>query len=284
MFPENYLIEIQPNEAKTRLEIIRSEVWRTMVLSLLVQLESSDAGKILLNGIAHTGQWVRIEPNADPNSCKAETVANAQISHTTRHIFSKLFFSPDQFMNSSPCFGRKHLSSIASNRGALPKEVLFHELVHALRHTSRKLSREKATDGLMGYGNAEEFYAVVLSNIYIGDPTNKLKSGIRRDHNGFGPIERSLETSFEFFQSGEQVYGLIKQFTKDHPYFAKAMSEVRGDFNPLAAYFHNEPRAKALSHSALAKARDLRGGQKEFLKDFLHKINFPLPVFKGVTK
>lgn len=47
-------------------------------------------------------------------------------------------------------------------------EVLFHELVHITRMIRGRLTLEKV-EGKGGYGNIEEYFATVISNVYLSD-------------------------------------------------------------------------------------------------------------------
>ena len=78
-----------------------------------------------------------------------------------------------------------------TNRGLYPDEILFHELVHALRGTSAQyMSLIPLSGGLKRYDSREEFIAVLATNIYISDPSNRSKTGLRRDHIQYTPLEK----------------------------------------------------------------------------------------------
>ena len=67
---------------------------------------------------------------------------------------------------------------------------MFHELIHAHRGALRlSLNPADGTPlggGLLRYHSEEEFLAVVLTNIYISDDTNRHLSGLRADPAGAG--------------------------------------------------------------------------------------------------
>src|SRR5260370_9467011 len=52
--------------------------------------------------------------------------------------------------------------------GFRPDEVLFHELVHITRMIGGRVTRVKV-EGKGGYGNIEEYFATVISNVYLSD-------------------------------------------------------------------------------------------------------------------
>src|SRR6185295_5026732 len=69
-----------------------------------------------------------------------------------------LFFSPETW--ESP--------AASDGPGFKPDEVLFHELTHVTRMIRGRMTRAQV-DGTGGYGNIEEYFATVLTNIYMSD-------------------------------------------------------------------------------------------------------------------
>lgn len=67
-----------------------------------------------------------------------------------------IFFDPDAYLRSS-C--DKHDGLTRSD------EVLFHEMIHALRNMQGKTNHIPTDDS--GYDNDEEFLAIVATNVYI---------------------------------------------------------------------------------------------------------------------
>ena len=55
--------------------------------------------------------------------------------------------------------------------------------------------------GLLNYQDEEEFIAVLVTNIYLTDPSSKDPSKLRRDHISFKTLESDLAESFTFFRS-----------------------------------------------------------------------------------
>ena len=148
---------------------------------------------------------------------------------------------------------------ITRNRGTLPHEVLFHELVHALRDAAgHGNSLSPLSGGLRGYDNTEELIAVVVTNIYMTDPTNKKadRVGLRRDH-GFGTLNPALSDSLEFFASSQDSYNRIDQFCREDAWFTQKLAETKAAFNPIAVYYHDQAAARNKSASASAMFRDV---------------------------
>jgi hypothetical protein len=165
-------------------------------------------------------------------------------------------FSPYVFFG--PCWHR--LLSATKNRGLYPQEMLFHELVHALRDASGFGSAlSPFSGGLKGYKNTEEFLAVVVTNIFMMDPSNKRadRVGLRRDHHRHYKLDAALADSLEFFKSSRDTFAQIDQFCKDNKWFTKRLAETKATFNPIAAYYHDKDTARKNSNSVAATGRDL---------------------------
>jgi len=127
---------------------------------------------------------------------------------------------------------------------SLSHEILFHELVHSLRRMSGKMRGwNLAGTSITNQGNIEEFIAVMVTNIFISDVTNTLKTGLRDGWFGNAPLERDLASSYRFFALGTKAFNLISTFCDDNPGFTKMLSDVRANFNPIAAYYKNRQKA-----------------------------------------
>ncbi len=155
-----------------------------------------------------------------------------------------------------PC---DHLwSSPVLNRGFLPHELLFHELVHTLRDAAGHGNRRaRLTGALWKFKNLEEFAAVLTTNIFMSDPTNGRadKTGLRKDHHT-GRLENEFADSLGFYKLSAGVFPNIDQFCTEDPWFTSRLAEVPSTFNPIHAYYHNRAEARKNSASPQAAARD----------------------------
>jgi len=158
------------------------------------------------------------------------------------------------------CGGRcyRQLRNVTRNRGYYPWETLFHELVHAFREAAGFGWFKRLSGGLAGYDSREEFIAVLVTNIYMSDPTNKRADhvGLRRDHADFRKLEPELSDSLGFFQSSEDTFVQVEQFCRENLWFTKHLAEVKATFNPIAAYYHNPDEARKRSKSFEAFRHD----------------------------
>jgi hypothetical protein len=215
----------------------------------LTWIFKTTTGRILLTSIKYHGKPVAITPYTAGN-CNAigggNTVGGQRVGTVQ--------YSPDTFSLHGACSATKSVL----NRGLYWDEILFHELVHVFRWVSGKWSKSPVLAGLSNYDDTEEFYAVLLTNIYISDRTNKIKSGLRRDHHGFSALEPQLTQPWGFFSSGMQTYGLIQRFVNENPGLSVRIANdvASAQFNPIADYYADREKAEKLSKAAMP--RDIR--------------------------
>lgn len=165
-------------------------------------------------------------------------------------------YSP--YVAMGPCSHK--LSSVTTNRALYPQELLFHELVHALRDASGHGTALAPLNGaLKGYDNMEEFVAVVVTNIFISDPTNKRADhlGLRKSHHGFTKLESALSDSKMFYSSSRRAFQLIDRFCTQDSWFTQRLAETQASFNPISVYYHDQAGARDLSNSPIATIRDV---------------------------
>ena len=108
----------------------------------------------------------------------------------------------------------------------------------------------------MNYEDEEEFIAVLVTNIYLTDPSNKAHSNLRRDHISFKRLESDLTESFTFFRSSVSTYRLVEKFCRENPAFTKNLAEVKASFNPLAAFYKDPMQAWIYANSEASETRD----------------------------
>ncbi|MBZ5684984.1 MAG: hypothetical protein LAP86_08110 [Acidobacteriia bacterium] len=250
---------------------IHPKAWENDVRKVLVTIGLSKVGRAVLNAIRLHGLVVRIVP--DPwditicSSSEATTVEGDEkqfaltkaIAQLNRVAGTKLpemraviTFTPDKWNKGGACYKLKRQ---ISQYTPSTDEILLHELVHALRIVSKKLVLNDATDkGLIMYENDEEFFAVLVENMY----TSELHSApLRSSHTGFMEMDKHLQGSLEFFQVSGKAFEKVKKFAMENQGLAKALSNIEVPFNPLNAYFCHTAKAREMSRSSYAKMRDL---------------------------
>lgn len=249
-YEEHFCLFLVPgvlDDANVQDKITTSEYWTTNVRDVLRKIGSSRVGIALLRSIKHVGIVITIEPyypisTANP-VCGASTLGG-QLGPIVK-------YTPERYGHGTACEEKWILKG-----GFVPTrdEILFHELVHAFRTTSQDSSNYVPFNykGLSFYESAEEFYAVLLQNIY----ESELRQPIRASLNGSYPIDKYLEGSYLFFQSGSQTYDLVATLCDQNRGFTKAISKIHTRFNPIRAYYENPKKAKEYSNSEMAKTRD----------------------------
>jgi hypothetical protein len=212
----------------------------------LTWIQRTTSGRILLAGIRFHGTPVVIQPYT-VGDCNA--IGGSQMVGGARQ--GVVWYSPDTFSLHGACSATRS----AKNRGLYWDEILFHELVHVFRAVSGKFVQRPVFGGVSKYDDSEEFVAVLLTNIYISDRSNRIKSGLRRDHQSFEPLEPTLAQPWGFFTSGRQTFGLVQRFVTENPAISRRIANdvATAPFNPIADYFADRDRAQRLSREALPR-------------------------------
>lgn len=204
------------------------------VRNALTRIASSQTGRHLAASLRYHGKAVAIIPYPDRDGNAQEWWWGNQADN-----HSVIRFSPER--GRSPCGAELKKRRPAS----LPNEVLFHELVHSLRRVSGRMKGWKLRNGeaLTGFDNIEEFIAILVTNIYISDVTNRYKTGLRADWSSHSPLDAKLADSYRFFLLGTKAFNLVATLCDDNPGFTRMLSKVRAHFNPIAAYHQNRNKA-----------------------------------------
>ncbi len=124
-------------------------------------------------------------------------------------------------------------SAVAGAAGASPSQVLFHEMAHAYRAANGTLHTRPTIGGSTSYTNMEEFFAVVLSNVLIADPSySSANRTLRADHSGFTALAPALSTS-RGFVSHIPNRNKMRELIKGDPQLSKELRGVKSYFNPF---------------------------------------------------
>jgi hypothetical protein len=118
-------------------------------------------GKILLDSIRFHGLPVEIRPFLG-GTCNAVGGGETPVGGAFRGFVA---YSPDTFSLHGACSATQSVP----NRGLYWDEILFHELVHVFRNVSGKWKQQPLIGGLFRNDDTEEFFAVMVTNIYISD-------------------------------------------------------------------------------------------------------------------
>lgn len=244
-----------------------ARAYESGVRTYLSRIEGTASGQVLLNSIRYWHINVPISPyDHSSGPCNA-TVAN-EPDPVSGIVYPTVLYSPTTFARGSSC--SQALAEMGQTAAQLPQEVLFHELVHAFRVISMSArpkpiyTYDPSKGGLHRYDNDEEFIAVLLTNIYISDPSNRNKSTLRADHTTGYTLQKELAGSFEFFRSGSSTFRVVDKFCKQNPGLTGAMAKVAAPFNPLAAFYKDRDKALHYSTHPHAHERDAAGYEEQF--------------------
>ena len=81
--------------------------------------------------------------------------------------------------------------------GSKADEVLFHEMIHALRMMQGKYNAIPLGDRYYGYENEEEYLAIIATNVYMS-ANGVDNDGLRGGHDGHYALQPPLNTSAGF--------------------------------------------------------------------------------------
>jgi hypothetical protein len=134
---------------------------------------------------------------------------------------SDLEFSPESW-------GPSRTSCYQGEYGSLPDEVLFHEMIHALRNLQGVRNPWPTED--KDYGNEEEFLAIVATNVYI---SAKGGTQLRANADGHWPLKAPLNTSAGFLTDARNLKILKRYQLIWQPTFGQLSHAVTAVFNPF---------------------------------------------------
>lgn len=253
-----------------------AERWRyvAQVHEHLKWIYRTKSGRLLLNCIRRPNFPIEIRPYTGG---KCNATGGSELKAGAAALTGVVTYTPGTFSQKagSACL----VEHGANDRGRLWDEILFHELVHVFRTATGTWKPDRPLSiGMNHYTNNEEFIAVMCSNIYIADRTNKIKSGLRAGHKGFSAMSAEDAMRFGLFASSKAAFGLVKQFCADHPIFSKALNEQLADaeYNPVADFYRFP---KVCEFFSLVGAHK----DKSKLAGFLRSLGFPVTVAEEVA-
>jgi hypothetical protein len=155
--------------------------------------------------------------------------------------FTPIYFSPQTYAT----------GSCGSGPAARPEEVLLHELVHAARFLGRDSNDRPLTGAMSGYDDEEEFFAVLVTNIYVSETG---RTNLRKDHHGHVNLPPPLNRP-EAFLAIPENYRLIRTFCSQHPNIAPMIANANAAFNPIKTYYDWGPAYYDLASMSMKPRR-----------------------------
>jgi hypothetical protein len=269
-FESQFRVWIDPSSlVNLKTPPISAEAYEHGVRRILIKISTSKVGRAVLNSIRFHGRVLRIVPNViQLNLCapadtdevdvfqynwnNARKIVNALAPIDLPALRGRINFTPGMYATGGAC---QKFYEPRSQFTPSEEEVLLHELVHGVRIVSLKLNLGPAAEkGLMMYDNDEEFFAVLVENIFQSEFN---RGPLRSSHTGFMEMDKNLQGSLAFFQVSGNAFEKIEKFATQNPGFAKALSNIEVPFNPLNAFFCHTAKAREMSRSPYAKMRDM---------------------------
>lgn len=205
------------------------------VIDELVNIHIRRAGQALFKEMEGTGKRLWIEPywsfgktayNND-NALFPQLGPNATEQRSGKPDAKKrtnalIKFTPSMW--GKPSFDPKTNLSTGTSGVAGPAsgadEVLFHEMVHASRDM-RGVSEKQSVD--KGYDNSEEFFAIVLANVYLAE---KKQKSLRANHEGHA----TLASPEKFLDNVQQINPspktLLARLFNEQQRFFKELADI----------------------------------------------------------
>lgn len=113
--------------------------------------------------------------------------------------------------------------------------VLVHELCHAYRAMRGHYHPLATMGGRAGYGHEEDFFAILLTNVFVSDPSTQVRFRfLRKDHNSH---DADLVTTTSSFLADPGNKNLMVKLFDQEPGLTKALRAVQADFNPVRQHF-----------------------------------------------
>jgi hypothetical protein len=149
---------------------------------------------------------------------------------------STIEFTPSMFQTSGMPPGVRQMITSGSRRD----EILFHEMTHASHHMAGKLNR---SDAPPGFGSKEEFWAVMMTNIYSSGWNRPL----RKNHQGHHFI--SLQDANALYA---QYNSMIDWMCRDMPALTQGVADLAWiPFNPLRDSYARRSALRVTSQQAV---------------------------------
>jgi hypothetical protein len=174
----------------------------------------------------------------DPSTPEDERFRTALVQGTARGSDSTLHFSPWGHDSALPvCAAAAGATACRPDHG--PLDLFLHELIHALRALRGQL--ECVPTRVPGYGNEEEFFAILVTNIFMSECG---KTVLRGDHTRTGVLSGPLVTSEGFLGKGvtpsleqhQNRWLVNKLVCEDYDLCRNVADVTTAPFNPIREY------------------------------------------------
>lgn len=232
-----------PNPAYTAQVERVAKGYDARIVSILAAINSRKAGRAVLRAIAREPCVLLIRPwfRSSPTSPNARAIADDVSAATAKGRLLRngdgeveeprsrgtgagsdetIEFLPQDFVNMN---ATKELQDFST--GNIEDEALLHEMVHSMRSMAGVKLRRKVPDQPL-YDDMEEFFAIVIANIYRSECGRK---GLRAQHRNY---------TMALFESGaflkvERNRAHLRLLRRQQPQLFSDLHAIDVKFNPI---------------------------------------------------
>jgi hypothetical protein len=122
-----------------------------------------------------------------------------------------------------------------------PDDILVHEMVHGLRMMQGVFDQTPTGPQDRGYDNDEEFFAILMSNIYVSEKKGPT-AVLRKDHHGHQVLPAAESDSDGFLLNNmENLFWIRYLYPQEQAFFHSVASNPMATFNPIREYVTYRP-------------------------------------------
>jgi len=238
------------------------------VLTDLNHIYNSQTGRALLNDFKGTGRSIKIVPEPEKDGLRAKAHPENYRDALPRGEKSPQYcFVPEwlPFIGQEACSlsilrgkekpiegtgrGTNAVIEFSPSKyhgnyaGSAHDEVLFHEMVHAVRSARGINARNRELSE--AYDNEDEFVAILITNIYMSEQQRTVlrkdhapEQQLRKDHHRFDKLETDTDETFlPHLDEFDYRYSLVNKLVTQDSMLAGQLQLVPSKFNPIRRFF-----------------------------------------------
>jgi hypothetical protein len=199
----------------------------------LNRIYATGVGRSIIQQIGCSSKKMTIKPylpewTADAGVCNAFATSNPMRYEAYLWDGMVDYYSDNILLRYSRSMWEKDSKCYAPGPGAKSDEILLHEMIHGLRDLAGVAGDTALTGAYADYDNEEEFYAIVITNIYMSERGAVL---LRKDHHTFAALANA-----DSFLNDKTYYALMKKLVAQQSILCGSLANVNCTFNPVRDY------------------------------------------------
>ncbi len=224
------------------------------VRDVLNTLNGQVTGRVILEAIQGSGHQIVIQPYnptpqdpqnayASPTDWSAATPQGQQalqcggpnqgqpLIQSTYWGFSSAPVEGTGSGSNSVVYFTPSMWSAPGGPGSRADQILLHEMLHAYRQMRGRLLCMSA--GMGNYDTFEEYFAIVITNMYMSETTGSAATPLRAHHHGFSTLPYP-----QLFPDSQQNREYLRRIHRENSELtARLAFRSRGPFNPFRDLF-----------------------------------------------